>query len=84
MDDQGNKFIEYGKVESNRPMFDAKPVVQEKADGSEFSDISRPWDDWNEWEHRSAFYLSFCCTLFSRLKMVMSKTIFGLADRGNK
>ena len=58
VDDQGNTFIDYGKIESNQPMWDAKPPAKEKADGSEYSDISRPWDEWDEWEHRSALSAS--------------------------
>ena len=61
IDDQGNSFIDFGKIESNQPMFDARPAVEEKVDGSEFSDISRPWDNWDEWEHRSALLLDAAC-----------------------
>lgn len=52
MNDQGETYVEFGKIESNQPMFDAKPIVEEKMDSSEFSDASRPWDNWDEWEHR--------------------------------
>ena len=51
--DRGASFIEYGKIESNRPMWDVKaPLEEEESDSGRRGVSERPWDNWDEWEHR--------------------------------
>lgn len=58
VNEKGHTFIDFGKVEGSLPVWDAKPVPERKIDSSSYAETARPWDDWDEWEHRPALQRS--------------------------